>query len=445
KVAVVGSGVSGLAATWLLNEYSDHEVHLYEADCRPGGHANTVTFSQSGREPVEVDTYIVFNPSTYPNFLRFLNLYPDLRQHICATDMTFSVSRDGGAFEWAGNNLSSVFCQPKRLLDLDMWRMLYDIVRFNVSARRLFQKYGPMSEVSIGEYLSKEGYSTSFRDNYLVPMTAAIWSTPPDKCTLDFPARTLIQFMYNHHLLQIFGKPSWLTLRGGSRIYVQKILSTLPPSQLHLSSAVQSITSVPALDNPGGHGVELVTALGERIYYDRVIVASHSDAALSILRAGGGATADEERILGEFEWNKNAAVLHCDKRLMPKRRVAWSCWNYLTRSTVDKSGNAKANVDQVSLPRAYQYLPFTDWMNELQHISEEIYGPVLVTLNPPFDPDPETLGGRYEYDHPVLGIKAVRAQQELSTIQNKRGISFVGAWTKYGFHEDGFTSGLRAA
>ncbi|KAF9820730.1 hypothetical protein IEO21_01173 [Rhodonia placenta] len=386
KVAVVGSGVSGLAATWLLNEYSDHEVHLYEADCRPGGHANTVTFSQSGREPVEVDTYIVFNPSTYPNFLRFLNLYPDLRQHICATDMTFSVSRDGGAFEWAGNNLSSVFCQPKRLLDPDMWRMLYDI-----------------------------------------PMTAAIWSTPPDKCTLDFPARTLIQFMHNHHLLQIFGKPSWLTLRGGS---------------LERGCI---ITSVPALDGHGDHNVELVTALGERIHYDRIIVAAHSDAALSILRAGGGATADEERILGEFEWNKNVAVLHCDKRLMPKRRVAWSCWNYLTRSTVDKSGNAKANVDQVSLPRAYQNLPFTDWMNELQHISEETYGPVLVTLNPPFDPDPETLGGRYEYDHPVLGMKAVRAQQELSTIQNKRGISFVGAWTKYGFHEDGFTSGLRAA
>ncbi|KZT73872.1 FAD/NAD(P)-binding domain-containing protein [Daedalea quercina L-15889] len=435
RVAVVGSGVSGLAATWVLNEHSRHEVHLYEADARPGGHANTVSFTSPIGSSVKVDTgFIVFNPSTYPNFLRFLRSYPNLRSRIQATDMTFSVSRDGGAFEWGGASLSAVFCQSRQLLDPDHWRMLYDILRFNVCSRRLL---GPREagayvsdDISIGTYLQREGYSESFRDNYLVPMTAAIWSTPPDKCALDFPARTLIRFMYNHHLLQILGKPSWLTLEGGSESYVKQILSNLPASQLHLSTRIQSAKRV------SQHGVELVTSSGETVIYDHVIFACHSDSVLNILRTGGTVTAEEERILGAFEWNKNVAVLHYDTDLMPKQRVAWSCWNYLTASEEDEVGQKKANVDRVSL---------TYWMNVIQHIPERVVGPVFVTLNPPFEPDPSRVVGRYEYAHPVLGSKAVRAQQQMPDIQGKRGISFAGAWLKYGFHEDGFTSGMRAA
>ncbi|KAI0335787.1 FAD/NAD(P)-binding domain-containing protein [Cubamyces sp. BRFM 1775] len=442
RVAIVGSGVSGLAATWLLNEHTDHEVHLFEADSRPGGHANTVTYSRPNKEPVDVDTgFIVFNPSTYPNFINFLKLYPDLAERILPTEMTFSVSRDLGAFEWAGNNLMTVFCQPSRLLDPNMWRLLYDVLRFNVSAQRLLlnlEKSGVRDdEFSIGSYLQEHGYSDSFRDNYLIPMTAAIWSTPPDKCALDFPARTLIQFMYNHHLLQITGKPSWLTLRGGSRTYVQKILSTLPASQLHLSTPIVSVKPIHVFNNgEKTHRVELMTAYGETLDFDEVILACHTDTTVDILKAGGGLSPEETRILEAFKWNRNEAVLHCDERLMPVSRLAWSCWNYLTKSVTDSAGRYLPNVNHVSL---------TYWMNELQHIPMKKHGPVLVTLNPPFDPDPELEVGRYKYDHPILSLEAIRAQSEIPSIQRTRGVSYAGAWLKYGFHEDGFTSGLRAA
>ncbi|KAJ7094716.1 FAD/NAD(P)-binding domain-containing protein [Mycena belliarum] len=408
KVAVVGSGVSGLGATWLLNEYSEHEVHLYEADDRPGGHANTVKFTPAGNKPqdsVYVDTgFIVFNPSTYPNFIKFLKLQGI---KILPTEMTFSVSRDRGLFEWAGNNLLTIFCQPYRLVDPNMWRLIYDVLRFNACARSIVTSDFD-AETSIGEYLDREGYSDSFKDNYLIPMTACIWSTPPDKCAMDFPAKTLLQFMNNHHLLQITGKPSWLTLEGGS----------------------------PASTEAGMSTVKLTTASGAVETYDHVIFACHSDTALSILQTGEGITAKEKEVLGMFKWNQNEAVLHSDVNLMPRSRLAWSCWNYLTQSVRDPQGRRKANSDQVSL---------TYGMNDLQHIPERKYGPVLVTLNPPVSPRPDTVAGRYHYAHPVLDIAAVRAQKMMPAIQRTRGLSYAGAYLKYGFHEDGFASGLAAA
>ncbi|KAL1760274.1 hypothetical protein FB107DRAFT_245825 [Schizophyllum commune] len=446
KVAVVGSGVSGLGATWLLNEYSPHEVHLYESEARPGGHANTVRFHRRGQdasEGVDVDTQIVFNPTTYPNFLHFLQMQPDIT--ILPTAMTFSVSRDNGAFEWAGDNLFSVFCQPKRLLDPDMWRLWYDVLRFNASARRILKDDSVSDNVSVGEYLEREGYSDSFKDNYLIPMTAAIWSSPPDKCATDFPARTLIRFMRNHHLLQITGKPKWLTIQGGSINYVNKILSRLPSSQLHLSTPVQSIKTLP------DSRVQLRTADGTMEIYDRVIMACHSDTTLRILEAGGpalggGLTSRERDLLGTFKWNKNECILHYDERLMPKSKLAWSCWNYLTTSTVDADGKRLPNEPRISLTCEYTGSGFiTDGMNDLQHISYAKQGPVLVTLNAPFEPAPDKVVGRWKYEHPVLDAKAVRAQKLLKLIQGTRSIWYAGAYTKYGFHEDGFASGLAAA
>ncbi|KAG7445516.1 FAD/NAD(P)-binding domain-containing protein [Guyanagaster necrorhizus] len=435
KVAVVGSGVAGLAATWALNEYSNHEVHLYEADERPGGHANTVPFGyknkDGSRQTVKVDTgFIVLNPSTYPNFLRFLKLHPSVE--IMPTEMTFSVTRDNGKFEWAGNNLATLFCQPWRLLDRNMWRMVYDILRFNASARRLVSMWNKQNvdaweDYSIGEYLEWGSYSDAFRDNYLIPMTAAIWSTPPDKCALDFPARTLIQFMHNHHLLQLTGKPSWLTFRNGSHAYVNAILSKLPSSQLHLAAAVKSIRT--------GSRIILTTEDGREESYDHVVMACHSDAVLSIIKAGGSMQPKEEEILRMFKWNKNETVLHSDSKLMPRSNIAWSCWNYLTYSTVDRDGERKANVDQVSI---------TYGMNAVQHISKKNVGPVLVTLNPPFEPNPTTVRGRWHYHHPVLDGDALRAQNMMASIQGTRGITYAGAYLNFGFHEDGFTSGLLA-
>ncbi|KDQ50504.1 hypothetical protein JAAARDRAFT_74155 [Jaapia argillacea MUCL 33604] len=414
KVAVVGSGVSGLAATWLLNEYSDHEVHLFETDSRPGGHANTVKFQQEGRDPVDVDTgFIVFNPTTYPSFLSFLNLHPQIQ--IIPTEMTFS---------WAGKNLLSVFAQGWRVFDGGMWRLVWDVIRFNACARNVLLDGGKAGDASIGEYLEKEGYSREFRDDYLIPMTAAIWSTPPDKCAMDFPTRTLVQFMHNHHLLQITGKPSWLTIKGGSKTYVNAILSKLPTSQLHLNTPIHSISST-------SNQITLTTASGSQEIFDHVIVATHSDTTLQLLKAGGGLTERERDVLGSFGWSRNEAVLHADIELMPKRRVAWSCWNYLTSSSSD----VKEEQDRVAL---------TYWMNDLQHLPEPLHGPVLVTLNPPFEPDPKKVVGRWKYDHPILDAKALNAQTLLPSIQNTRRISYAGAWTRYGFHEDGFASGLRA-
>ncbi|KAI5123464.1 hypothetical protein M0805_008834 [Coniferiporia weirii] len=430
RIAIVGSGVSGLGAAWLLNEHSSHDIHLYEVDSRPGGHANTVNYTPPGRsedESVAVDTgFIVLNPSTYPNFLRFLN-----RKQVAVspTEMTFSVSRDRGRFEWAGGNLFTVFCQPTRLLDSSMWRLIYDVLRFNACSRKIILENSSVQETSIGQYLESNGYSSSFRDNYLIPMTAAVWSTSPDKCTLDFPARTLIQFLYNHHLLQVTGKPSWLTINGGSKVYVDKIVSGLKSNQVHFSSRVTSLRTLPTSE------VRLETSDGRTASFDHVILACHSDTALEILRAGD-ITSEEERILGKFRWNKNEAVLHSDINLMPKCRLAWSCWNYLSSSAVDSRGIYKANIDQVAL---------TYWMNDLQHISEKKHGTVLVTLNPPFEPREETIAGRWAYEHPILDSEAIDAQNEMSRIQNVRGISYAGAYLRYGFHEDGFTSGLRAA
>ncbi|KAF8527479.1 FAD/NAD(P)-binding domain-containing protein [Hysterangium stoloniferum] len=432
KVAIVGSGVSGLAAAWALNEFGDHEVHLYEADARPGGHANTVLFTRPNKDKsssVNVDTCIVLNPSTYPNFLRFLKLKG---VPVVPTEMTFSVSRNAGAFEWAGKNLFTVFCQIENLMQPFMWRMIWDILRFNASARKLLLSQTEDPSISIGTYLQREGYSDSFRDNYLIPMTAAIWSTPPGLCATDFPARTLIQFMNNHHLLQVSGKPSWLTIEGGSRLYVERIISRLPARQLHLSTP---IVAVKTTHNSSKPSVLLTSASGDTVAYDHVIMACHSNMTLQLLEKGGYVSPEEKNILGSFGWSTNEAILHSDTALMPRRRRAWSCWNYLTSST-NENGQLKANSDHLAL---------TYYMNDLQHISEEKHGPVLVSLNPSFEPRPETVIGRYKYEHPVMDSRAWSAQHALPSIQNTRGISYAGAWTAFGFHEDGFTSGLRAA
>ncbi|KAG7445519.1 FAD/NAD(P)-binding domain-containing protein [Guyanagaster necrorhizus] len=434
KVAVVGSGAAGLSATWALNEHSDHEVHLYEAEVRAGGHANAVPFVSKAPDGREQFAYIVFNPYTYLNFLRFLKLHPDIA--ILPTQMSFSISRDNGAFEWASDSLATLFCQPWRIFDGTLWRMLYDIFRFNASARRLVSRWNKMDiddcdGCSIGEYLERGAYSDTFRDNYLIPMTAAIWSTPPNTCALDFPARTLIQFMHNHFLLQLTGKPSWLIFKDGSQAYIKMILLKLASSQLHLCTPVKSVKNTSS-----DKGVVLTTADGQEEVYDHVIMACHSDTALSILKEGGGIRPEEENILSMFKWTKNESVLHSDTRLLPKSHLAKACWNYLTFSAATPDGQTKANNDQVSV---------TFDMNVLQHIPAKKHGPVLVSINPPFEPEPSTVQGRWTFDHPVLDGNAIRAQRLLRTIQGIRGITYAGGYHNFGFHEDAFTSGLLAA
>ncbi|CBQ69704.1 conserved hypothetical protein [Sporisorium reilianum SRZ2] len=485
KIAVVGGGVSGLSSIWALNEYSSHEVHLFEPLPWIGGHANTVTFtsptsaSPASAESTLVDTgFIVFNRVTYPNFLRFL-------QHtgveILNSDMSFSVTRfisalgGYGGFEWAGGSPAALFCQPSNLLNPGHWRMVWDIIRFNqqsVDYLRLC-KANPVegAEISIGEWLDERGYSKSFRKNYLIPMTASIWSTAPETALSSFPALTLLRFMHNHHLLQILDRPQWLTIKNGSRSYVDRIVSHLPQERIHQGNQKGEVVAA-WIDGRNAKWT-LKTADGAKHSgWDRVIFAAHADETLKMFQAGEAEGLSVGRqvldTLARFQFSQNVAVLHADTRLMPVRRAAWSAWNFLAETVPLASSSAsitssnatlaahgedemngkqltstsEGDVDRVSL---------TYWMNLLQSLPESKYGPVLVTLNPttspssPYTPRPELVLKRQAYAHPLYTPDTVLAQTQLKPLQGTRGAFFAGAWTNYGFHEDGFSSGLRAA
>ncbi|KAI9661543.1 MAG: hypothetical protein M1829_006234 [Trizodia sp. TS-e1964] len=431
RVAIVGSGCSGLGALWALRS-TQHEVHLYEAASRLGGHTNTVPFVKGGLITMVDSGFIVLNNATYPNFIAFL---AELQVPTVPTEMTFGISRDNGSFEWAGTSLSAVFAQRSNIFWPRMWRMIFDIIRFNEFAidvlksenERIKDLRGNISECheeSIGEYLDRENYSEAFRNDYLIPMTAAVWSTTPDKCSLEFPAITLVRFMWNHHLLNtVAARPKWMTIPGGANQYIEGILKGFPLENIHLETPVQSLET-----RADGKVIMKLEDKVEEIY-DHVILATHGDQALELIR--GNSTEDEVEVLSGFATSKNFAVLHSDLDLMPTRPVAWSAWNYITKTSPTGS-----DVNQICL---------TYWMNLLQHIPESKFGPVFVTLNPLFEPKSHLVQGRWEYSHPLYNAAAIRSQSMLPKIQNTRGISYAGAWTKYGFHEDGFSSGLKVA
>ena len=354
--------------------------------------------------------------------------------------MTFGVSRDRGLFEWAGTSLSAVFAQRRNLFEFRMWQMIFDIVRFNQCALDLLAEEDesevdpsgadghawsssrPKRQQSIGEYLDENHYSDAFRNDYLIPMTASVWSTSPDKASLEFPAITLVRFMWNHHLLNtVAARPTWMTILGGSQQYIDAIMKGFPAEQVHIGTSIESVVN-------SKRGVSLRQSDGHLEDFDHVILATHGDTAASIIAAS--ATADEKGIMSGFHTSKNTAVLHSDLTLMPKRRLAWSSWNYITTSP---SASTKPSVC------------LTYCMNILQHISHQTYGNVLVTLNPLQSPAVHLVQGEWIYHHPLYNAAAIYSQNMLPKIQNTRGISYAGAWTKYGFHEDGFSSGLKVA
>ncbi|KAK3985807.1 glutamate synthase 1 [NADH], chloroplastic [Cladorrhinum sp. PSN332] len=421
KVAVVGGGSAGLGALWALNR-SPHDVYIYDAGDRLGGHTNTVEFAK-GKYKTLVDTgFIVMNEETYPNFMNFLKR---IRVETVPTKMSFSVSRDQGLFEWAGASFDTLFCQRGNLLSPKMWRMVFDILRFNQFAVDVLRAHKPTQE-TLGEYLDREGYSNVFRDDYLIPMTGAVWSANPDRGVLEFPAVTLIRFLWNNHFLSTFAKrPTWSTVATGSKTYIDTIMKGFPSNHVHLKTKVTEIT------NEKDGRVRIRFEGGQSDVFDHVILATHGDEAFSIIR--NSATDLERLVLENFQTSENEVVLHSDTSLMPESRKAWSAWNSLTKKSVVGS---TGNVDQVSL---------TYNMNVLQDIPREAFGDVLVTLNPLHEPKPKTVQGRFTYRHAMYTGAAILAQERLPEIQNKRGISYAGGWTKYGFHEDAFTSGLQAA
>ncbi len=409
RIAVIGSGISGLGAAWALGKR--HDVTLYEKDARPGGHANTVDVDYDGVR-IAVDTgFIVYNEANYPNLTR---LFETLGVATEESDMSFGVSLDDGRIEWAGDGLASLFAQKRNLLRPSHHAMWMDILRFNKLAANDMTT-GRLDGLTLGEYLTERRFGAAFRERYLLPMGAAIWSTP-NLDMLDFPAKALVSFFENHRLLAGFNTFTWRTVTGGSRSYVAKLLTDFSGS-LRLNAAIRSVAR-----DDDGVTVTDAAGIGER--YDQVVFACHPDETLAMLE---NASPPETSILGAIPYAPNRAVLHRDTSLMPRRSKVWSSWNYVTR--VDRAAGAPVSL--------------TYWMNRLQNIDRS--KPLFVTLNPTHAPAPELTFGTFDYSHPQFSNAAQVAQRRLAMIQGTQRTWFCGAWCGYGFHEDGLTAGLEIA
>jgi len=411
KIAVIGAGISGLSCAYRLVQ-GGAEVCLYEAGRYFGGHSNTVDVTLDGHT-AGVDTgFLVFNERTYPALIA---LFSELGVDTAPSDMSFSVRLPlgGRTLEWAGSNLATVFAQRANLLRPRFWRMLRDILRFNAQAAAM-ARAGALPDLPLGDFLDRHGYSAQFRDWYLLPMAACIWSCPASQM-LAFPASTFIRFCHNHGLLQVSDRPRWRTVRGGARNYVDKLLAGIPGQRL--ATPVTAVTRGPG----GARPVRVATASGAE-QFDHVVLACHSDQSLALL---GDARPDEKAVLAGVRYQANRAVLHTDARCLPRRRQAWSAWNYQS--------------DAAATPRVcVHYL-----LNKLQPLPFST--PLMVSLNPIEEPDPACVLASFDYAHPVFDAGALAAQARLPALQGKQRTWFAGAWTGYGFHEDGLTSGLAAA
>jgi uncharacterized protein len=411
RIAIIGSGIAGNAAAYALSTSTAHDVTVYEQDERLGGHSATVDIDHGGAR-MAVDTgFIVYNEMNYPNLTALFRLLGVETQE---SDMSFAVSARGGGFEWCGRTykvVDGLFAQRRNLLSPRYLGMLLEVVRFNKQAVK-DSKAGALAGLSLQQYLTSRRFSDRFRDDYLIPMGAAIWSMSPQSM-LAFPAESFVAFFRNHHLLQ-WDRPVWRTVVGGSRTYVEKIAAPWR-HKARLGTAVTRILRSPA-------GVEIHDARGGVERYDQVILSAHSDQALAML---GDASQDERAVLEPIRYRDNAVWLHRDPSLMPRRTRAWAAWN----------------VMQGEDPAAD--LCVTYWMNVLQNLDRS--KPVFVTLNPPRDPDPALTFGRFTYAHPQYDAPAIAAQKALPEIQGRNRTWFCGAWVRHGFHEDGLESGLAVA
>jgi predicted NAD/FAD-binding protein len=402
RIAVVGSGIAGLSAAWMLAR--DHQVTLYEAEDRLGGHTHTVDMHLDGhRFPVDTG-FLVFNHRTYPELTR---LFRQLGVETVASDMSFSVKLETPALEWSGTSLNTVFGQRANLARPDFWRMLRDLLRFNREAPTDAVLHDGMA---LGDYLQVRGYGKPFVQWYLLPMAAAIWSCPTARM-LEFPLASFVTFCRNHGLLQILDRPQWRSVVGGGREYVRKLAAGI--GEIHLGQPVEAV-------RPRGGRIEVSAGhLSGR--YDQVVLACHSDQAARLL---GQHYADRSRLLGLIPYQQNRALLHTDASLLPARKALWSAWNY-------QSGGGGLE----SAPVAVNYL-----INQLQPLP--VTTPVIVSLNPVQQPDPARVHGEYRYSHPVFTRQARQAQLALKMRNGRDGLWLAGAWLGYGFHEDGLVSAL---
>lgn len=417
KIAVVGAGISGLSCAWQLSR-SGLDVTLFEQDDYFGGHSHTVDVHIDGVSH-GVDTgFLVFNHATYPQLVQ---LFDQLNVESADSAMSFSVKLPLAAgpgarvLEWAGGNLDSVFIQRRNLLSPKFLRMVREILRFNRQASALAAEPASMPALTLGEFLDANGYGMEFRSWYLLPMAACIWSCRSDQM-LAFPLSTFVRFCDNHGLLQVNDRPQWRTVKGGSRVYVDKMLAGI--AQRRLACPVRSVTR-----NASGaaRSVRIDSAAGVE-HFDHVVLACHSDQALALLL---DARSDERSVLSAIGYQKNHAVLHTDTSCLPSNRKAWSAWNYQGQA------GAQGRVCVHYLINLLQPLPFK--------------APVIVSLNSIDAPHPDRIIGQYDYAHPVFDAGAVAAQERLAGFQGDQNTWFAGAWTGFGFHEDGLKSGLGVA
>ncbi len=414
RIAIIGTGIAGNAAAYALSQRA--EIAVYEKDIRPGGHSHTIDVDYEGTR-IPVDTgFIVYNELNYPELTA---LFAHLNVETHQSKMGFSFSLDRGRMEWAGKGTGffetadGLFAQRKNLLSLPYLRMLTEILRFNKVSRADLEA-DALGDMSLGQYLSHRRIAPRLVRHYIAPMGAAIWSTPAADM-LDFPARNFLAFFNNHRLLHPDAeRPLWRSVVGGSRCYVERMTQGFR-KQMRLGHAVVSVERTPA-------GVVVTDSSGHRDRFDQVVFACHSDEALEIL---SDATEDERAILGAIRYRPNIAYLHRDPALMPRERRAWASWNFLSWEPDAHKSDA-----------AISY-----WMNALQGIDERY--PLFVSLNPPCEPASHLTFARYNCSHPQFDARAFAAQERLEDIQGVKRTWFAGAWTGYGFHEDGLRSGLR--
>jgi predicted NAD/FAD-binding protein len=416
KLAIVGSGISGLAVAHTLKDQAD--ITVFEAGDYFGGHTHTVDVTlPTPQGPVThgVDTgFLVFNERTYPNLI---NLFAELGVETAPSDMSFSVqvpgALNGKTLEWSGTDLNSVFAQRRNLVNPRFWRMLADVMRFNALCTRIAKEQREKElQQPLSEFLRTHQFSEPFRDWYFLPMLGCIWSCPTDQM-LQFPVETMIRFCHNHGLIQVTNRPQWFSVVGGARNYVEKILASVQDKRLN--------TPVRLIERDA-QGVRIITD-GHAERFDEVVIATHTDQALSLLREP---IPYERSLLGAIRYQDNRAVLHTDARVLPVNPKTWAAWNY------ERAASSERESSRVCL----HYL-----LNRLQRIP--FAQPVVVSLNPLQAIDPATIVGEYDYAHPVFDLAAIEAQKRLPLLQGQHHTWYAGAWTGYGFHEDGLKSGLQ--